>query len=431
MKNPHTPPSQAKALLLLEAAVKHEKTLYQQGRYQEALEICLQLMRTYPSIAGIWGDAAANCVRLGRWQEVIRYSQAAQSLSGKLLSGSNALMLYDTLAHAHGELGQWDEARHHGLQALNMRAERFSSEPVIALPEPGPLPPLPSAQTRERNIIAFSLFGGNPKYCEPAVLNVQEQQRLYPHWVCRFYVDASVPESVIGRLRACGAQVVLVEGAAAQWPGPMWRFLALDDRQAHRVIFRDADSVISQREAGAVQQWLASGKRFHVMRDWSSHTELILAGLWGVVTGSLPPLDQLMQHFMSAPLESRHFADQFFLRRFVWPYARQSLLQHDSLFGFMDGIAFPDGARPSERFHVGISQNPLFAARCNLPNGSAVTWSLYLLEPHDDGQPRETLVCTYPATVKNGQIRANIPDRYARRLEQGTARVRLSTHGAA
>ncbi|MDR0479337.1 MAG: hypothetical protein LBH31_05950 [Burkholderiaceae bacterium] len=97
----------------------------------------------------------------------------------------------------------------------------------------------------------------------------------------------------------------------------MWRLLALDDPQAHRILFRDADSVISRREADAVQQWLASGKRFHMMRDWWAHTELILDGLWGMVAGSLPPLEQLMQPFMSKPLESRHFADQHFLQQYI------------------------------------------------------------------------------------------------------------------
>jgi hypothetical protein len=99
------------------------------------------------------------------------------------------------------------------------------------------------------------------------VLNVQEQPHVYPHWICRFYVDGSVPESVISRIRAGSGQIVRVEGPALQWPGPMWRLLALDDRQAHRILFRDADSVISEREAKAVDQWLGSGKKFHMMRD--------------------------------------------------------------------------------------------------------------------------------------------------------------------
>jgi len=409
----------SKDQLLIEAAAKRQKTLHEQGRYQEALDICLQVTRSHPAIGDAWTDAAVNCTRLGYWQDAIRYGQTA------LARGSSKLALYDALAHVHGMLAQWEETRRYGLQALNMRAQRFSGDPVIPPPPPGPLPPSPSAHTRERNVISFSLFGGDPKYCEPAILNVQEQPRIYPNWVCRFYVDGSVPESVIARLRAGGGQVVFVDGPAAQWPGPMWRFLALDDAQAHRILFRDADSVISPREAGAVAQWLASGKRFHIMRDWGSHTELMLAGLWGVVGGALPPLEKLMQRFMSAPLESRHFADQYFLRQYVWPYARASLMQHDSLFGFMDAVPFPDGERPDD-FHVGYAEGaPYFSMTSNLPEGSEVVWELYLIEKQADGQTREERVCAYPGVVKNGAVDAHVPDRYARRIQAGTANVRL------
>jgi len=420
MKKTRSVRPKSKAQLLIDAAAKRVNALHKQGHFKEALDICLQVARAHPEIADAWTDAAANCLWLERWQDVIRYGQAALAHGG-----GNRFELYDVLAHAHYKLNQWDEVRRYGLQALNMRVHRFNGEPPLPLPPPAPMPPLPSAQTRQHNVIAFSLFGGDSKYCEPAILNVQEQPRIYPHWVCRFYVDGSVPETVIARLRAGGGQVVPVTEAQAQWPGPMWRFLALDDLQAHRILFRDADSVISQREAGAVAQWLTSGKRFHVMRDVGSHTELILAGLWGVVSGSLPPLGELMKRFMSVPLKSTHFADQFFLRQYVWPYARASLMQHDSVFGFMGGVPFPDGQRP-EGFHVGFPEGASFCTqKCNLPEGTNVTWALYLTEPSDDGQPREKKVCSYPATVKDGAVKAHIPARYARQIQQGTASVRL------
>jgi hypothetical protein len=346
--------------------------------------------------------------------------------------GTHNNALHDALAHAHGALRQWDEARHHGLQALNIRARQFSGEPVIPLPDLPPMPPLPSPQTRERNIISFSLFGGDPKYCETAILNVQEQPNVYPHWVCRFYIDDSVPGDVINRLRAGGAQIVPVEGPALQWPGPMWRFLALDDPQAHRILFRDADSLISPREAHAVEQWLTSGKRFHMMRDIGSATDLILAGLWGVVTGSLPPLQELMQRFMSAPIESRHFADQYFLRQYVWPYARTSLMQHDSVFGFMDAVPFPDGARPDDLQGVGYSEGAgSFTVASDLPDGTTITWGLFRIEKLDGGQFHKKMVCAYPGIVKNGAVTAHIPTRYARWIEQGTARIAFRAGSAA
>jgi hypothetical protein len=427
-------------------------SLHEQGRYQESLDICLQITHTHPEISGMWVDAAANCMRLGRWQDAVRYAQTA------LVRGGHDFGLYDVLAHSCSELGQLDQARRYGLQALDMRDRAFGGQPVIPPPEPEPLPPPPSAQTRERNIIAFSLFGGDSRYCEPAVLNVQEQPDIYPDWVCRFYVDGSVPENVIGRLRSGGGQVVRVAGTVAQWPGPIWRLLALNDPQAHRILFRDADAVISRREAKAVEQWIASGKRFHMVRDSWAHTELMLAGLWGVIAGSLPPLGQLMERFLSGPLESRRFADQDFLRQYVWPYARASLMQHDSVFGFMDAVSLPDKERPHDGFHVGCAEGAsLFVQKSDLPDGSEVIWTLYRFKWPDHGQTGEELpdsypgtmatwlktswwgrgqvreepVCSYPGTVKDGTVTGHIPACYARQIQQGTAVVRLRANGAA
>jgi hypothetical protein len=330
-------------------------------------------------------------------------------------------------------LEQWDEARRYGLQSLDMRARHFNGKPVIPLTDLPPMPPLPSAQTREHNLIAFSLFGGDSKYCETAILNVHDQPDVYPDWVCRFYVDSSVPNNVIARLTKGGAQIVFVEGPALQWPGPMWRLLALDDPQAHRILFRDADSLISLREAHAVAQWLTSGKRFHMMRDDGANTELMMAGMWGAVAGSLPPLRELVQRFMRAPLTSRHFADQHFLRQYVWPYARTSLMQHDSIFGFMNALPFPDGERPGDLSGVGYTEGAgAFTTACQLPDGAEVTWGLYrILEKLDNNRAQAELVCTYPGTVKNGVLKAQIPIRYARWIQQGAACIRLIEDGAA
>jgi hypothetical protein len=230
---------------------------------------------------------------------------------------------------------------------------------------------------------------------------------------------------ILERILEAGGEVIKVEGEALKWPGPMWRFLALDDPMMHRVLFRDADSVISEREVGAVQQWLESGKRFHIMRDWGSHTELMLAGLWGVVGKSLPPFSKLMEFFLKSPIESQHFADQFFLRQFVWPYARKDMLQHDSIFGFMDPVPFP-GTRP-DNFHVGYAEgSPFFTANSALPDKSPVIWTLSKVIKLPDGSTGEKEICSYSATVKNGQVQGNIPARYARGIVDNTYIVRVT-----
>ena len=47
-------------------------------------------------------------------------------------------------------------------------------------------------------------------------------------------------------------------------------------------VFRDLDSLISQREIEAVTQWINSKHAFHIMRDHPNHgTVPIMAGMWG------------------------------------------------------------------------------------------------------------------------------------------------------
>lgn len=400
----------------LQKAYREACDFYAQGRFENALDVCLRVTRMYPDLWLAWTDAAVVCVRLERWEEAIAHGECAIRLGG------NSLTLFDALSHACGSLHKWDAMRRYGLLALTLRDQQFQCRTLgdHALP---PLPQAPSAATRECNVIAFSLFGANSKYCETAVLNAQEQERIYPDWTCRFYVDESVPRTVCARLATAGAQVVVVGSVAELIPGPMWRLLALDDPRIHRVIFRDADSVISEREAQAVHAWVESGKHFHAMRDCPTHTELLLAGLWGAVPAALPEFQKLLQRFLSEPIASVHFADQFFLRQFVWPYARQSLMQHDSMFGFLEAAPFPGGP-PPENFHVGFAEGAsFFVMDSNLPEGTAVQWSLFLCEEAGT----EQVVCRYPAVVSQGRASAHLPERYVVRTRNGYARIQVDS----
>lgn len=406
-----TGPDQKKKQLLLDGLSRQFKQAYGQGRFEQALQLALQASRVAPQMAVCRSDAAVCLVKLERWSEAIEQAHRALDL------GPASLATLDALAHAHGGLGQWDAVQQWGLRALNARLQQFSLPPPIQIPLPSG-PPVPSVATQDHNIIAFSLFGDSPKYCETAVLNVQERERLYPHWTCHFYVDASVPVHVLQRLASAGSRVFQVSAEHQAWPGPMWRFLAYDTPGLHRVVFRDADSVISEREAGAVAQWIESGHRFHHMRDAATHTELLLAGLWGCVGGALPPMHQLVQRFMKKPVTSRHFADQYFLREQVWPYARESLLQHDSVFGFMGAQPFSDGPRRHD-FHVGCAEGAaLVEIKADHPDGTALHWTLF------EKDPQERALCTYPAVCRSGGIHTHLPGRWAQALGSGQMLVR-------
>ena len=201
------------------------------------------------------------------------------------------------------------------------------------------------------NIIAFSLWGDGEKYLNGALENARLAPDIYPHWRCRFYCDDTVPQAVRGQLKTLGAEVVMMN-RVNPFDGLFWRFLPANDGRTRHFLVRDADSIINRREQAAVNEWLDSGKAFHVMRDWWTHTEVMLAGMWGGTGGVLPPLQTLLKDFKPSALANWHL-DQWFLRSQVWPTARQSCLIHDSKFKALGAKDFPAGSDLSDGHHVG------------------------------------------------------------------------------
>ncbi|MCS4534745.1 tetratricopeptide repeat protein [Neisseria montereyensis] len=401
----------------ISVAFRHYMAMEQ---YQQAVSEALKAHKLIPQAVAPLSDAATAAVKGELWQEGISYAKKA------LQRNPDHINSLDALAHAYGALHDWENCRLYGRQALENRNRNIKNRP--------PQPDI-SIKSSGKKIISFSLFGNHAGYIEPAVINTELASIIYPGWVCRFYVDGSVPEQALQRLRQHGAEIVRVSPEQEQWPGTMWRFLAINDSEAERVIFRDADSVISQREAHAVEAWINSGKRFHTMRDAGTHTELILAGLWGAIVGSVPNIETKITAYLSKPVESRHFADQFFLRENVWPYVCQSLCAHDRIFGFFDAHPFPD-TEPFDydHYHVGCNEgNVSFQANPNLPDGSRVIWRLFsrispLLNPDYSINllSEERLVCAYETTVQNGFVSGVLPRRYSLGFSDGLSKITVA-----
>jgi hypothetical protein len=382
--------------------------LYLAGEFENALRKGVQISEVHPDDPKVLSGLAGCCVFLKLWQQAVYFGVRCVAINPR---DTHAL---DALSHASGMLGEWANVKAFGGAALSMRDAFFSQLPPQQASSPpfATTPPPPFQPKQELNAIAFSLFGENSKYCETAVINAKERSVIYPHWHCRFYVDSSVPQEIQNRLIVEGAMVIHVDDAKKQWPGPMWRFSALEDSTLDRILFRDADSIISERESGAVREWLASDQNFHVMRDAGSHTELMLAGLWGCTRGSLPPLGPLVAEFLARASHSNRFADQEFLRQYVWPRARENVLQHDSLFDFRNPRPFPDGPHRIES-HTGFNASAA-KLRIQIPglDGQRVRWKII-----DQSGPEPVEICAYNGILRGGELTINIPNRYAAKLE--------------
>ena len=125
------------------------------------------------------------------------------------------------------------------------------------------------------------------------------------------------------------------------------------DPAVKRFLCRDADSLLTVKERVAVDAWLRSPFWFHAMRDWYTHTDLLLAGMWGGVGGILPDTAALLRAYSGWRVEHDHI-DQDVLAEAVWPVVRGKILIHDSVFApCLGSVPFPPfGALPPGH-HIG------------------------------------------------------------------------------
>lgn len=261
------------------------------------------------------------------------------------------IQFHGLMASCLNRIGQRAESVRHGDETLRLKDAQSPPSP----------PPRPlkihafNIETPRRNIIAFSVFGDNPRYLTGAINNAIVGRYLYPGWTVRVYTDESTPVSFRQELKRNAAEVVLAGDLPAAPYGLYWRFLVEDDESVDLFLVRDADSVINIKERAAVAAWLKSGKAFHVMRDHPQHSELILAGLWGAHRGNIGGMrERIVAFYAKAPKRANYVhRDQDFLRQEIWPLVRQSVHVHDSVFSFMSPDRFdPDYGLPAVR-HVG------------------------------------------------------------------------------
>lgn len=263
-------------------------------------------------------------------------------------------------------------------------------------------------------LIAFTLFGLDNMYAAGAVANARLAQQHYPGWTPRFYVGDSVTAETTAELERLGAQVVRMTGRREDWSALLWRFNALVD-QPDAVIFRDCDSRLDAREAAAVDEWLASGADFHIMRDHPEHCLPILAGMWGCSVGGARRIVNLRP----SNLPSQHpFIDQEWLRDTVYPVACTSMLVHDE-FGHVPGE--PARQFPMPRQPLADGNGWAFAGQGYTADGSP-RWPEHALSV----EPRHEWRLFDEGTVPEYTTPAWYVGReHAPHLEQGGHRARL------
>ena len=103
------------------------------------------------------------------------------------------------------------------------------------------------------------------------------------------------------------------------------------------VLIRDSDSRLNKREKELVDEWLASDKDFHIVRDHKDHVVPIMGGCFGVRNGicktyiiKFNEYYNQIYDYESATSKENYNADQIFLGRLIYPNVVERSFIHTS-----------------------------------------------------------------------------------------------------
>jgi tetratricopeptide (TPR) repeat protein len=326
---------------------------FEKREWAPALALAEALILQQPGNARLERALTATLSNMARYDETILRAERYIEQHGEDLA------MLDALKVACFSTGKLDDAVRYGQRALDLRdAEACSHAPAQTMTKPQGAP-------SGRNVISFSLWGTAPFYAYGAMINLALAGTVYPGWQCRFYVANDVPQPCVAFLRDNGADV---RNMADEYPavGLFQRFLVMNDASVGRFLVRDCDARLSQAEAGLVQQWIDSGKAFHVVRDHVLHNELMIGCTWAGRTDCGIDMVELMRRYFShtnGPT-ARYGHDQRMLGLLLWPIIRGDCLVHDKYYG----LRGTDTVRLQGESHFGAGHQNLDAVRQEAEN---------------------------------------------------------------
>ena len=234
----------------------------------------------------------------------------------------------DWITHVYGEsntrkLGNVIVKHHALVKRFEVRLE--SKDLFMSLLETGRLR---ISRWSKLKVIAYCLYGDNPRYMDGALANAKLILEFFPNWTMRVYHDNSVPEPVLRFLRELNTELVDMSNEHLK-NRMVWRFLPAGEEDVERFISRDIDALLSAREAAAVREWEESELPFTVMRDHPSHSKFkVCGGMWGSKGGAIK---DIRERLVASNLANEYMADMNFLNSQIWPLMSQmGVMVHDA-----------------------------------------------------------------------------------------------------
>lgn len=187
-------------------------------------------------------------------------------------------------------------------------------------------------------VISYSLFGDPTSfefgyYLRGVYFNARMNRLLMPGFQTYVYVESRVfhKYNALWKTMQNLMPVVIIEESnnPQRCLGMLWRMKPLFDDNVELVLCRDADSVITYREALCNHEWVKSKYGFHAINDNAAHGGL-MGGLVGFKSKEFKSATKFESfNKMVAGLDlGRHGSDQNWMNKVLHPKIKNNLMMH-------------------------------------------------------------------------------------------------------
>lgn len=192
-----------------------------------------------------------------------------------------------------------------------------------------------NVKDEEKKLICFSLWGKNECYNWGALENALLAKKIYPGWICRFYIGKNVIPDVVKYLQKLDNVELIFMNDNKAMTNMFWRFEPIFIGKCKMYLSRDTDSRLNIREKVAVDIWEKTNKDILIIRDHRAHNYRILGGMFGVKNNALLKFkDDFKNRYSSSNM--KYGDDQEFLKTVVYPKIKNNSLIFDKNHHFKD-----------------------------------------------------------------------------------------------
>jgi hypothetical protein len=168
-------------------------------------------------------------------------------------------------------------------------------------------------------VFSFCLYGSNPKYTLGMIENIKIINEYFNEWYTYIYYN-NIPSDILEKIKTFN-NVVLINSTYNNYKTTLDRFKSIDITNVEIMMVRDADSRIHERDRWAINEFIKSNKKLHIIRDHTAHQRPILAGLFGIKKGLLKfKIEDKLKEF-EINNEDKYGVDEKFLEEYIYHIA--------------------------------------------------------------------------------------------------------------